>query len=172
MSCFLLIPFFLVRFGMLALLNREAVLRAAHFPPLQGAERAAYWVYQGLTVGILVLVLLLRIKTAPPALFYAGAAVYGGGFLLLTGSVVCFAAPSESGMNQRGLYRLSRNPMYAAYFLLFLGCALLTQSLLLLGFVLAFQIAAHWMIRAEERWCEERFGAEYLQYKKKVRRYF
>ncbi|MBU9727326.1 methyltransferase [Diplocloster modestus] len=62
--------------------------------------------------------------------------------------------------------------MYVAYFIFFLGCVLLTQSLLLLVFVLIFQITAHWMIRAEERWCIGQFGSTYLQYMKKVRRYF
>lgn len=88
------------------------------------------------------------------------------------GAVVDFSAPSESGLHKNGLYRFSRNPMYVAYFILFLGCAALTRSLLLLGLVLIFQTAAHWIIRSEERWCAEEFGKEYLQYMQAVRRYF
>lgn len=51
---FLLLPFFLLRFGLLARLNREALVRAARFAPLTGGERAAYWVYQATNVGILL----------------------------------------------------------------------------------------------------------------------
>ena len=49
--------------------------------------------------------------------------------------------------------------------------ALLTASALLLTLVLVFQVSAHWIIRAEERWCLERFGAAYARYMQKVRRY-
>lgn len=61
--------------------------------------------------------------------------------------------------------------MYVAYFICFAGMALLTRSFPLLGLVLIFQISAHWIILAEERWCLERFGDAYAQYRKRVRRY-
>ncbi|MFR6330355.1 MAG: methyltransferase family protein, partial [Eisenbergiella sp.] len=81
------------------------------------------------------------------------------------------ATPSENGINKNGLYRVSRNPMYVAYFVFFLGYVLLTQSLILLALVIIFQISAHWIILSEERWCMEKFGDEYVQYLKRVRRY-
>ena len=42
----LLIPFFILRFGLLLALNPKAVPRAAYFAPMQGAERCAYVIYQ------------------------------------------------------------------------------------------------------------------------------
>ena len=78
---------------------------------------------------------------------------------------------TEEGFCQSGVYRLSRNPMYAAYFLLFLGCALLTRSLPLLLCLAVFQLTAHVLIRAEERWCLRTFGAAYARYMGRVRRY-
>ena len=39
----LLLPFLLIRFGLLAIFSREAVGRAAHFAPMAGGERAACW---------------------------------------------------------------------------------------------------------------------------------
>ena len=62
--------------------------------------------------------------------------------------------------------------MYAAYFVYFIGCVLLTRSTLLLGLVLVFQIAGHWIIRAEERWCAAQFGEGWRRYCSQVRRYF
>ena len=49
--------------------------------------------------------------------------------------------------------------------------ALLTRSVLLFGLVAVFQISAHWVILAEERWCLEQFGERYRRYMGKVRRY-
>ena len=93
-------------------------------------------------------------------------------FGLLALSAAAFAAPAEQGVRRRGVYRFSRNPMYMAYFLCFLGCALLVQSPLLAVLVLVFQASAHWVILAEERWCAGQFGEAHLQYKKSVRRYW
>ena len=57
------------------------------------------------------------------------------------------------------------------YFLLFLGFALLTRSLPLLLCLAVFQLTAHVLIRAEERWCLRTFGAAYARYMGRVRRY-
>jgi|GEM_PF-80504 len=171
MGVLLLLPFFLVRFGLLSLLNTEAIKRAAYFAPLLDNEKVAYWLYQISNVAIVVCMFFLKIKFVPIWLFYMGVAVYAAGIILLTVSVVNFAAPAESGINKNGLYRVSRNPMYVAYFVFFIGCALLTQSLVLLTFALFFQITAHWIILSEERWCVQKFGNDYRQYMERVRRY-
>lgn len=171
MGFLLLLPFFLVRFGLMSRLDRDAVKRAAHFAPMEGREKAAYWTYQISNAAIILYLLFLRVKLAPVWPFAAGAAVYLLGLVLLTVSVANFAAPSENGIHTNGLYRVSRNPMYVAYFIFFTGCALLVQSPLLFVLVLVFQVSAHWIILAEERWCAQKFGEEYLGYMEKVRRY-
>ena len=87
------------------------------------------------------------------------------------GAISDFAKPSENGINLKGLYRFSRNPMYVAYFVYFLGCVILTHSLILFLILMIFQISAHWIILSEERWCIRQFGDEYIKYMNKVRRY-
>ncbi len=171
MAFLLLFPFFLLRFGLLSLLSREAVARAARFAPLKEGERWAYWVYQASNAALLMGLFFSRVRSSPPWLFFTAAVVCGVGLLLLALSVVGFASPAPSGMSGNGLYRFSRNPMYVAYFVFFLGCALLVQSVLLLLFLAAFQLSAHWIILAEERWCLEKFGPEYRLYCARVRRY-
>lgn len=171
MGFLLMFSFLIVRFGLLSLLNKEAAQRAAYFAPLLGKEKAAYWLYQISNAAIVACICIFKIKYAPAWLFYTGLSVYIAGLLLLTVSAVNFAAPAKTGINQNGLYRFSRNPMYLAYFVFFIGCALMAQSLLLFAFILLFQITAHWIILSEERWCIETFGEAYLQYMEKVRRY-
>lgn len=171
MSALLLIPFFLVRFGLLSLLSGEAVQRAAHFAPMEGRERLAYWVYQISTAGLILSLFFLNFRWEPLAEAIAGGAVYCAGIGFLAASVVYFAAPSKDGLRQDGVYRVSRHPMYTAYFLVFLGGVLLTQSWILLGWLAAFQISAGAIVRAEERWCLQCFGEEYRQYMGRVRRW-
>lgn len=96
---------------------------------------------------------------------------YAAGLGLCAAAMVAFCAPDGRGLNTNGVYRLSRHPMYVGYFVCFVGMALLVRSPVLLGVVLIFQVAAHWMVLAEERWCLETFGDGYARYMRGVRRY-
>ena len=167
----LLIPFLAVRFLLPSAFDSAALRRAAYFAPMQGSERLAYGVYQISNTGIFLYLFFLKISAALSWPFCAGAACYGIGLCLLSASLVAFSRPDCGKMKETGLYRLSRNPMYVAYFICFLGMALLTRSVLFLGLVAVFQISAHWVILAEERWCLEQFGERYRRYMGKVRRY-
>lgn len=167
----LLIPFILIRFGFLSLLDKEAVRRAAHFAPMIGKEMLVYWMYQLFNIAILVYMCFVKFEIEQSFMFYGSLIIYLLGTILLTLSVMNFTKPSKDGINLNGLYNISRNPMYVSYFIYFIGCVMLTKSLILLLFVLLFQITAHWIILAEERWCVNKFGNEYLQYMKNVRRY-
>lgn len=166
----LLIPFLLIRFGLLSLLNKESLKRAAFFAPRIGAEKTAYLFYQISNILFFIYLFFLKVTTES-YWFYTGLATYAFGLLLCLVSTLYFAYPAENGMNRNGLYRFSRNPMYVAYFICFLGCVLLTQSLLLFIILLVFQLSAHWIILSEERWYIKEFGKEYKRYMNKVRRY-
>ncbi|MFT4147072.1 MAG: isoprenylcysteine carboxylmethyltransferase family protein [Mobilitalea sp.] len=171
MNAFLaVIPLILIRFGLLGLLDKESLKRAAFFAPVIGDEKMAYLIYQISNLLLFIYLCFLKI-TFNSDWFTIGLGVYGLGILLCIVSVSNFAKPAANGINLRGLYRFSRNPIYVAYFIYFLGCVLLTQSLILLAILLVFQISAHWIIRSEERWCIEQFGEEYINYMNKVRRY-
>ncbi|MBS7009626.1 MAG: isoprenylcysteine carboxylmethyltransferase family protein [Anaerostipes sp.] len=167
----LLIPFLLIRFGFLSVLNKSAVKRAAYFPPVYGKEVAAYWIYQISNAVIFLYLCFLTVKTEASWRFCISLLIYLSGLVLCAVSILDFSAPSEEGLNHNGVYRFSRNPMYVSYFICFTGCALLTRSLILYGFVFLFQVTSHWIILSEERWCIEKFGDAYRQYMKKVRRY-
>jgi protein-S-isoprenylcysteine O-methyltransferase Ste14 len=165
-----LIPLILIRFGLLSLLDKESLKRAAFFAPLIGKEKVAYLFYQITNIMIFVYLCFLKITT-DPYWFNVGLILYGLGVLLCIVSVLNFARPSENGINLKGLYRFSRNPMYVAYFIYFLGCVLLTKSLILFAILIVFQVSSHWIILSEERWCIKKFGKEYINYMTKVRRY-
>jgi protein-S-isoprenylcysteine O-methyltransferase Ste14 len=167
---FTVIPIILIRYGLLSSISKEAAKRASLFAPLIGKEKVAYWAYQITTVLILLNLILLKIKTDSD-LFYTGLIIYSLGTVLYAVSTVNYAKPKRNGINANGLYRISRNPMYIAYFIYFLGCVLLTNSWTLLALLIVFQISSHWIILSEERWCIKKFGEEYIKYMKKVRRY-
>ena len=71
-----------------------------------------------------------------------------------------------------GPYRFSRNPIYLAFTLFQLGLAVWVNSLGVLVMLLpALGLMALVVIPREERYLEARFPAEYLPYKREVRRW-
>ena len=71
-----------------------------------------------------------------------------------------------------GPYGYTRNPMYLAFTLIYVGMALAVNSfwpLLLLPFLLA--LMHYGVIRREERYLESKFGDECRRYRTRVRRW-
>ena len=67
---------------------------------------------------------------------------------------------------------LSRNPIYLAFYLLHLGIAIWVNSLWLVAALIAsVAVMAGFVIPREEQYLERRFGDEYLDYKRSVRRW-
>ena len=164
------VPILLVRFLLTSILSKEALKRAAFFPPTRGNEKPAYYVNIATTLLLIVVPFFLKTDLHGPVgitglcLLILSLVMYGV-------SIVQFARPDDAGLNTSGLYTISRNPMYVAFFFWFLGGCILTRSWLLLAILLVFQVSVHYMILAEERWCIGQFGQSYAEYMKRVRRY-
>ncbi len=72
-----------------------------------------------------------------------------------------------------GPYRFTRNPMYVGLTGLYLGVTVLMDSLWPLLLLPAVLVALYlFVIRREERYLAARFGAEYEDYRRRVRRWF
>jgi protein-S-isoprenylcysteine O-methyltransferase Ste14 len=166
---FLLLPVIILRYGLLAFLGFDALKRASHFPPLKGREAAVLWVYQISNLLMLFYLIFLRVEYG--FFFYLGLIVYMLGTVSYTASIIHFAQPGKDGINRRGLYSISRNPMYVSYFIYFLGCSMLTSSWFLMVLLLLFQVSVHRIVLSEEIWCKSKFGSSYLVYMNRVRRY-
>jgi len=68
-----------------------------------------------------------------------------------------------------GLYKIFRNPMYAAYMLFVVpGICLLFNSWLVLTTVIINSLLFFIFIRKEHRYLQEKFGKEYEEYLQKV----
>jgi protein-S-isoprenylcysteine O-methyltransferase Ste14 len=70
------------------------------------------------------------------------------------------------------LYRFSRNPQYVCDIAILIGWALLSASVPALPSIAPGNAVFVAFPFAEESWLEEQYGAAYLQYKSKVRRFF
>lgn len=77
----------------------------------------------------------------------------------------------QTKLKTAGIYRLSRNPMYLGVHLITFAAMFYTLKwwVILLGLFSFYTY--HRIILGEEKFLEERFGDDYKQYKKAVRRY-
>lgn len=82
-------------------------------------------------------------------------------------------ATVTNGIIDTGLYAFTRNPMYLGMALTYAGLAILLQSMpSLLLLPVAIALIRTQVIAREEAYLEAKFGAAYLDYKKRVRRWF
>ena len=71
-----------------------------------------------------------------------------------------------------GIYRYSRNPMYAGFCLVQIGIGIFVNSLwILITFIVSAFVVYEIAIKKEEGYLETKFGEEYVQYRNNVRRW-
>lgn len=101
-----------------------------------------------------------------------------GGILFLVslvGFLSAFLAYWQTPLDEtvrRGVYRISRNPMYFFYTLGMLGVCVASTSVWLLIPTVLLAYETHHVILGEERYCDERYGDTYREYKARTPRYF
>ncbi|MGM9749249.1 MAG: methyltransferase family protein [Candidatus Cryptobacteroides sp.] len=72
---------------------------------------------------------------------------------------------------QKGIYRISRNPAFVGFDLMYIGLLLAFPNLIHLLFAVFPVVMLHLQIRQKEKFCRKSFGNEYEAYCKRVRRY-
>ena len=97
--------------------------------------------------------------------------VYSVGRFRAAGTPVPGNQPTTA-IVRAGPYRFSRNPIYLAFSFLQLGIAVSVNSLWLVAtLIAAIALMTAVVIPREEWYLERKFGAEYLDYKARVRRW-
>jgi protein-S-isoprenylcysteine O-methyltransferase Ste14 len=79
---------------------------------------------------------------------------------------------SASSLETRGIYSVSRNPMYVSLFLLYAGIGIVKGNWwTLMLFPVLYIIVYVYIIKREESYLERAFGQDYVDYRKRVRRW-
>jgi protein-S-isoprenylcysteine O-methyltransferase Ste14 len=79
---------------------------------------------------------------------------------------------SANSLQTKGLYSISRNPMYTGLLCLYSSLALLVGNWWTVLFIpLVFLLIQVYVIRREENYLTRRFGQQFIDYKKRVRRW-
>lgn len=163
----LIVPLLLIRYGLPIFFDKQALVWASHYPTFPKNREIFLGIYQLTTCLLLIIPFFLKVDIN----LMVGNCIYILGIVILVITTINFSKPNNQNMNLNGLYRVSRNPMYIGYFIYFLGCVILTKSIVLFIVLIIFQISCHWLILEEEKWCIKTFGNQYKEYMAKVRRY-
>jgi protein-S-isoprenylcysteine O-methyltransferase Ste14 len=78
---------------------------------------------------------------------------------------------TPSALVTEGPFRFSRNPVYLSVIMMVFGPAIIFGSLVLFIFPSILFSVFHFFIRWEEKKLEETFGEDYLEFKRRVRRW-
>ena len=115
-----------------------------------------------------------------PGVNYSGliAVIVGMVIILLAGLSLKRASTSiepwkpTTQIVSSGVFAYSRNPIYVAFSFISIGLGVFLGSWwIAISFIPSSIAVYHLAIKKEERYLEEKFGTEYLKYKRKVRRW-
>jgi protein-S-isoprenylcysteine O-methyltransferase Ste14 len=104
-------------------------------------------------------------------LLYIGVFFLSVSFFNLGKSLKVGIPNEDTALQTRGLYRLSRNPIYIGIHLIGAGSCIYFPDLINVTFMLYGIYIHHRVIREEERFLADRFGKEWLIYRSRVSRY-
>ena len=118
-------------------------------------------------------------QRSPAPLAALGVMLAGGVLMMATqlnmGASWRIGVPKKSGdidaLVTTGAHRFSRNPIYLGILLIIAGAALAAPGPLTIAALVVTFVGMRSIIAEEEAYLEHRFGAVYLDYKKRVRRW-
>ena len=136
--------------------------------------------FAGPWLGGFLLDLLVSLPRLPVALRLVGLPLTAAGVALIGWFFVTMRRagtpvdPREAptALVQSGPFRLTRNPAYAGWTLIYVGLTLLAAGRWALVLLPALLVAVdRGVIRREESYLEKQFGADYREYRRRVRRW-
>lgn len=103
--------------------------------------------------------------------FIAGALIYVLALISFISAFQAYTTAPSDKIITKGIYRISRNPMYLSFNVGIFGICIASASLWIFILSIPIFIATHLMIKSEERYCENLYGQKYRDYKNEVQRY-
>ena len=95
---------------------------------------------------------------------YGGLLIYLFGMIFSIVAVLNFATSAKNKLVTKGLYRVSRNPMYVGVLLIQIGLGVACISWLYLLLIAVLMILLNAVLPSEERYCLDRYGDTYREY--------
>ena len=160
-----ILPFLLINYGLTSLIAKDSALFI--WPQYNKKEKNFLTILMVTIFASFIYTIFLPLKLST-AWFYAGLFIYLVGMIFLTVAVVNFATTPADKPVTKGVFCISRNPMYVGWFLIYIGIGIACASWIFLLIAMVFIILQHILVITEERMCLEKFGNEYREYMTKT----
>jgi protein-S-isoprenylcysteine O-methyltransferase Ste14 len=102
---------------------------------------------------------------------YCGLLIYLFGIVLTAVAVLNFASAPKDRLVTKGLYQVTRNPVYVGMLLMQVGVAVACASWLYLLLTVVLLILLNAILSAEERYCLDAYGDAYRKYMSRIPRW-
>ena len=150
--------------------NKESSRRHSATPQYTKFEKTASHLSTIMLIAIVIYSVFSPLKLGTGWL-YTGLFTYALGMIFGFTAMINFAlAPSDKPAT-KGVYSISRNPMYLSMFLMFVGIGVACASWLFLLLTIISMILSDRLVIAEERLCLETYGDSYREYMKRTSRW-
>lgn len=103
--------------------------------------------------------------------FYVGSTIYSLGVVIGTIAAFNFFTTPVDRPVTKGVYRISRNPIYLSMFLIFIGTGIACVSWIFLLLAIVFLILSHILVNSEESFCLQKYGNSYREYMNTTQRW-
>jgi protein-S-isoprenylcysteine O-methyltransferase Ste14 len=165
---------FLLMFVVWQILNRihkgQKGSSRPNTPPLNEKEKKLHGISLLIFWASVIYSFFLPLKLGT-AWLYVGLLVYLFGMIFHLVAATNFINTPLDRPATKGLYRISRNPLYLGTFLIFIGIGIACASWLVLLLIAVFIVLKDILIAPEERWCLEKYGNTYREYMNRTPRW-
>jgi protein-S-isoprenylcysteine O-methyltransferase Ste14 len=128
--------------------------------------------HQVFPVGMMSASLPIRLLIAAPLLLGYGVLNFLSIRLMLAGGTALVPHRSTTAVISEGPFSLTRNPLYLSVLMLYAGIAVLVNEVWMLCLLPVMLVALdRGAVIHEEEYLERKFGDQYLEYKRRVRRW-
>lgn len=166
----LVLPLVVLNLLVFPLLNLKAVRKARTWPKMKGALKTVSYISIPICLIVFLYTIFVPLKLYT-TWFWIGLPVYCLGLVVFTLSKLNYAVAPKDELATHGLYRISRHPIYLGVCFIFFGIGVMSASWVFLVFTILYVVLTHFSILAEERFCLDKYGDDYIRYMKTVRRY-
>ena len=148
-------------------LNRERKEDPAVWKRVDKRMRKSNITVQLTFFGALIYSVFLPLKLET-TLLWIGLFIYMIGIIFVTMVVLAFAAAPKERPVTKGIYRISRNPMYLGMFMLFIGVGIACVSWIFLISAVVVIVLMRKFVVYEEAICIGKYGNAYVEYRNKT----
>jgi protein-S-isoprenylcysteine O-methyltransferase Ste14 len=154
----------------LLFLPKNKVTKMAGFPTETIPQKIVFYLF--LAVYIAILIYTVWVPVDDGILFIAGNIIFAAALVIWIITFIHFMSAPADKLVTDGMYSVSRNPMFVSESLVFLGMGITGASFPIVTLSVLYAGLAHLITLSEEKVLAERYGKEYGEYCKNVRRYF